>query len=245
MIEEVDGPVRVLVEGDPPVGFAHDRLGRREAASGSARRPPARMRQGIGGRLVAAVCDHAASERRARRDADDLSGRALERAVVRAARLLRAGPDAEWGPELRALVEHERELGIEVAPRVVMRRVLDAPSGRGRASARFSAESACSGWYPRRARLRGPRSSGEDRRERPNRGDGVRARARAALRALIEDANGSAACVRRRRPGEHSARTPRTSDRRSLGPMRRRQRARPIANSRPYTSWRLPVCCRH
>ncbi len=30
---------------------------------------------------------------------------------------------AEWGPELEALVAHERELGIEVAPRVVMRRL--------------------------------------------------------------------------------------------------------------------------
>jgi hypothetical protein len=30
----------------------------------------------------------------------------------------------QWGPELSELVRHERELGIEVAPRVVMRRTV-------------------------------------------------------------------------------------------------------------------------
>jgi hypothetical protein len=29
-------------------------------------------------------------------------------------------PEGAWGPEMRELVAHERELGIEVAPRVVM-----------------------------------------------------------------------------------------------------------------------------
>ncbi|MEV0387000.1 GNAT family N-acetyltransferase [Nonomuraea sp. NPDC050643] len=123
MIEEVDDPGTVLVEGEPPAGFAlighidgnlHlDQLAVR----------PDDMRQGIGGRLMTAVLDH---------------GRAVGAPAVtlttyrdvswnapwyaRHGFSVMAAP--EWGPELRALVEHERELGIEIAPRVVMGRPL-------------------------------------------------------------------------------------------------------------------------
>ncbi|NUS03327.1 MAG: GNAT family N-acetyltransferase [Nonomuraea sp.] len=121
MVEEVDDPARVLVEGDPPAGFAMigwvdgnvhlDQL---------AVRPDA-MRQGIGGRLVEAVVDHAGAV-----GAPAVTLTTFRDVPWNAPWYARHGfsvlPREEWGPELRALVEHERELGIEVAPRVVMRR---------------------------------------------------------------------------------------------------------------------------
>ncbi|MBF8187727.1 GNAT family N-acetyltransferase [Nonomuraea sp. K274] len=120
MIEEVDDPETVLVEGDPPAGFAligwvdgnvHlDQLAVR----------PERMRQGIGGRLVAAVIDHARAA-----GAPYVTLTTYRDVPWNAPWYARYGfsalPEPEWGPELRALVEHERELGIEVAPRVVLR----------------------------------------------------------------------------------------------------------------------------
>ncbi|MEV0236989.1 GNAT family N-acetyltransferase [Nonomuraea sp. NPDC050786] len=121
MIEEVDDPGVVLVEGDPPAGFAmigwvDGNLHLEQLAV-----HPRSMRQGIGGRLMAAVTDHA---RAAGAPAVTLT---TYRDVPWNARwYARHGfsvmPEEEWGPELRAVVEHERELGIEVAPRVVMRR---------------------------------------------------------------------------------------------------------------------------
>lgn len=122
MIEEVGDPARVLVEGDPPAGFAlmgwvdgHLHLDQLAVHPGS-------MRQGIGGRLVEAVCDHA--------QVSGAPGVTLTtfrdvpwNAPWYAARGFEVIDDL--GPELAALVEHERELGIELAPRVVMRRRLD------------------------------------------------------------------------------------------------------------------------
>jgi GNAT superfamily N-acetyltransferase len=121
MIEEVDDPGVVLVEGLPPAGFAlvgwvdgnlHlDQLAVR----------PENMRQGIGGRLVTAVIEHARAA-----GAPAVTLTTYRDVSWNAPWYARHGfsvmPETEWGPELRALVEHERELGIEVAPRVVMRR---------------------------------------------------------------------------------------------------------------------------
>ncbi len=123
MIEEVGDPGRVLVEGTPPAGFAllgwvdgnvHlDQLAVR----------PASMRQGIGGRLVAAVLDHARAC-----GAPSVTLTTFRDVPWNAPWYARHGfdvlPEPEWGPELRALVEHERELGIELAPRVAMRAAL-------------------------------------------------------------------------------------------------------------------------
>ncbi|SEF62625.1 Acetyltransferase (GNAT) family protein [Nonomuraea solani] len=120
MIEEVDDPGTVLVEGEPPAGFAM--LGRVDGnvhLEQLAVRPDD-MRQGIGGRLMTAVLDHARAS----------GGSAVTLTTFRdvswnAPWYARHGfsvlPEAEWGPELRAVVEHERELGIEIAPRVAMR----------------------------------------------------------------------------------------------------------------------------
>ncbi|TDD22850.1 GNAT family N-acetyltransferase [Nonomuraea diastatica] len=121
MIEEVEDPGRVLVEGDPPAGFAL--LGR---VDGNVHLDqlavhPRSMRQGIGGRLMAAVIDHARAS-----DAPAVTLTTYRDVPWNAPWYARHGftvlPEPEWGPELRALVEHERKLGIEVAPRVVMRR---------------------------------------------------------------------------------------------------------------------------
>ncbi|MFI6484112.1 GNAT family N-acetyltransferase [Nonomuraea sp. NPDC050663] len=120
MIEETDDPARVLVEGDPPAGFAmlgwidgHVHLDQLAVH-------PARMRQGIGGRLMAAVLDHAAAV-----GAPGVTLTTFRDVPWNAPWYARHGfavvPEPAWGPELRALVEHERALGIELAPRVVMR----------------------------------------------------------------------------------------------------------------------------
>jgi GNAT superfamily N-acetyltransferase len=119
MIEEVTDPGSVLVEGTPPAGFAligqvdgnvHlDQLAVR----------PERMRQGIGGRLVAAVLDHARAC-----GAPGVTLTTFRDVPWNALWYARNGfsvlPESAWGPEMRELVAHERELGIEVAPRVVM-----------------------------------------------------------------------------------------------------------------------------
>ncbi|MBB4940575.1 GNAT superfamily N-acetyltransferase [Streptosporangium album] len=123
MIEETDDPSRVLVAGAPPVGFAMigwvDGLVHLDQLAVH----PSHGRQGIGGRLLEAVCDHAASTGSA----------AVTLTTFRdvpwngpwyAQRGFATLDPAEWGPELTGLVAHERELGIELAPRVVMRRLL-------------------------------------------------------------------------------------------------------------------------
>ncbi|MFC7588768.1 GNAT family N-acetyltransferase [Nonomuraea antimicrobica] len=93
---------------------------------------PAHMRQGIGGRLVTAVVDHARAA-----GASAVTLTTFRDVPWNAPWYERHGfatlPETEWGPELRALVEHERELGIEVAPRVAMRRRWGGPAGDARA----------------------------------------------------------------------------------------------------------------
>ncbi|MFF0869573.1 GNAT family N-acetyltransferase [Nonomuraea sp. NPDC003560] len=121
MVEDVTDATSVLVEGDPPAGFAL--IGRVDGNLHLDQLAvhPDHMRQGIGGRLVEAVADHARAV-----GAPAVTLTTFRDVPWNAPWYERHGfavlPEAEWGPELRALVEHERELGIEVAPRVVMRR---------------------------------------------------------------------------------------------------------------------------
>ncbi|MFC4015978.1 GNAT family N-acetyltransferase [Nonomuraea purpurea] len=121
MIEEVDDPGSVLVEGAPPAGFAL--VGRVDGNLHLEQLAvhPASMRQGIGGRLMTAVIDHARAS-----GAPAVTLTTYRDVPWNAPWYERHGfsvmPEPEWGPELRALVERERELGIEIAPRVVMRR---------------------------------------------------------------------------------------------------------------------------
>ncbi|WP_371780036.1 GNAT family N-acetyltransferase [Streptosporangium subroseum] len=123
MIEEIDDPSRVLVAGSPPVGFAMFGWIDGSLHLDQLAVHPDHGRQGIGGRLLEAVCDHAAS----------MGCGAVTLTTFRdvpwngpwyARRGFAVLDPAEWGPELAALVAHERELGIELAPRVVMRRAL-------------------------------------------------------------------------------------------------------------------------
>ncbi|AQZ65821.1 probable acetyltransferase [[Actinomadura] parvosata subsp. kistnae] len=118
-IEEVSDPGVVLVEGTPPDGFAligwvDGNLHLEQLAV-----RPDRMRQGIGGRLMAAVIDHAGAA-----GAPAVTLTTFRDVPWNAPWYERHGftvmPEQEWGPQLRELVRRERELGIEVAPRVVM-----------------------------------------------------------------------------------------------------------------------------
>jgi len=123
MIEETDDPSRVLVAGEPPIGFAMVGLVDGQLHLDQLAVHPDHGRGGVGGRLLEAVCDHAA-----------VSGHAAVtlttyrdvswNAPWYARRGFAVLDLAEWGPEMVDLVRHERELGIEIAPRVVMRRVL-------------------------------------------------------------------------------------------------------------------------
>lgn len=127
MIEECDDPGRVIVAGRPPVGFALlgwvDDCVYLEQLSVH----PDHGRRGIGTLLLDAVCDAAA---------------ALAPAVTLttfrdvpwnapwyAGRGFALLPPEQWGPELAALVERERALGIGQAPRVVMRKALSPREG--------------------------------------------------------------------------------------------------------------------
>ncbi|GAA3164288.1 GNAT family N-acetyltransferase [Planomonospora alba] len=123
MVEEAGDPSRVLVAGDPPVAFAMVGQADGNVHLDQLAVHPDHGRRGIGGRLVEAVCAHAAAA----------GSPAVTLTTFRdvpwngpwyARRGFAVLDPAEWGPELAALVEHERELGIELAPRVVMRRVL-------------------------------------------------------------------------------------------------------------------------
>lgn len=120
MIEDVDDPSRVLVEGDPPVGFALIGWVDGNVHLEQLAVHPDRMRQGIGGRLVRAVLDHARAT-----GAPAVTLTTFRDVPWNAPWYARHGftvlPEAAWGPELRELVAREREMGIEVAPRVVMR----------------------------------------------------------------------------------------------------------------------------
>ncbi|MEV4396097.1 GNAT family N-acetyltransferase [Nonomuraea sp. NPDC049607] len=121
MVEDVDDPASVLVEGDPPAGFALIGWVDGNLHLDQLAVHPDNMRQGIGGRLVEAVADHARAV-----GAPAVTLTTFRDVPWNAPWYERHGfavlPESEWGPELRELVEHERELGIEVAPRVVMRR---------------------------------------------------------------------------------------------------------------------------
>jgi GNAT superfamily N-acetyltransferase len=123
MIEEVDDPGLVLVEGEPPAGFALMGHLDGNVHLDQLAVHPGRMRQGIGGRLVQAVLDHARAT-----GAPAVTLTTFRDVPWNAPWYERHGftvlPEGEWGPQLRALVAHERELGIEVAPRVAMRRSL-------------------------------------------------------------------------------------------------------------------------
>ncbi|MBO4274970.1 GNAT family N-acetyltransferase [Microbispora triticiradicis] len=152
VVEECDDPARVIVAGRPPVGFALlgvvDGLTHLEQIAVR----PGHANQGIGTRLLEAVCaitamraGLAARTTTAARTTVDPATIATHtpaaRATVAAVTLttfrdvpwnapwyarrgFRVIQPHEWGPELSALVEHERALGIEVAPRVVMRKDL-------------------------------------------------------------------------------------------------------------------------
>src|SRR5690606_28430341 len=89
---------------------------------------PSRMRRGIGGRLVEAVLDHARAA-----GAPAVTLTTFRDVPWNAPWYERHGfvvwPERAWGPELRALVRRERELGIEVAPRVVMAVAVGSPGG--------------------------------------------------------------------------------------------------------------------
>ncbi|MFI9596145.1 GNAT family N-acetyltransferase [Nonomuraea sp. NPDC052265] len=121
MVEEVEDAASVLVEGDPPAGFALIGWVDGNLHLDQLAVHPDSMRQGIGGRLVEAVADHARAV-----GAPAVTLTTFRDVPWNAPWYERHGfavlPESEWGPELRELVEHERELGIEVAPRVVMRR---------------------------------------------------------------------------------------------------------------------------
>lgn len=123
VIEGCDDPGRVIVAGRPPVGFALvgmvDGLTHLEQIAVH----PDHGNRGIGTRLLDAVC---AAATRAGTAAVTLT--TFRDVPWNAPWYARRGfhvvrPD-EWGPELTGLVEHERSLGIEVAPRVVMRKDL-------------------------------------------------------------------------------------------------------------------------
>jgi GNAT superfamily N-acetyltransferase len=120
MIEEVDDPGCVLVEGEPPAGFAMIGWVDGNVHLDQLAVHPGDMRQGIGGRLVEAVVEHARAV-----GAPAVTLTTFRDVSWNAPWYERRGfsvlPEPEWGPELRGVVEHERELGIEVAPRVAMR----------------------------------------------------------------------------------------------------------------------------
>ncbi|TDD45028.1 GNAT family N-acetyltransferase [Nonomuraea terrae] len=124
MIEDVGDPGPVLVEGEPPAGFALIGQADGNVHLDQLAVHPDSMRQGIGGRLLAAVVDLARAA-----GAPAVTLTTYRDVPWNAPWYARHGfsvlPESVWGPQLRALVKHERELGIEVAPRVVMSRATE------------------------------------------------------------------------------------------------------------------------
>ncbi|MFI6498583.1 GNAT family N-acetyltransferase [Nonomuraea typhae] len=120
MVEEAGDLGSVLVEGEPAAGFAMVGWADGNVHLDQLAVHPERMRQGIGGRLVAAVLDHARAV-----GAPAVTLTTFRDVPWNAPWYERHGfatlDAAAWGPEVRKIVEHERDLGIEVAPRVVMR----------------------------------------------------------------------------------------------------------------------------
>nr|WP_246239683.1 GNAT family N-acetyltransferase [Acrocarpospora corrugata] len=120
MIEDCAEPERVIVAGRPAVGFALFGWVDGVVHLDQLAVLPECGKQGIGSALVAALCDHAAAVSEA------VTLTTFRDVPWNAPWYARRGfavlGEERWGPELAALVAHERELGIEVAPRVVMRR---------------------------------------------------------------------------------------------------------------------------
>ncbi|MBB4918184.1 GNAT family N-acetyltransferase [Streptosporangium saharense] len=123
MVEEVEDPSRVLVAGDPPFGFAMVGWVDGQVHLDQLAVHPDHGRRGVGGSLLEAVCAHALAE-----GASAVTLTTFRDVPWNAPWYARRGfavlGEEEWGPELAALVAHERELGIELAPRVAMRRLL-------------------------------------------------------------------------------------------------------------------------
>ncbi len=116
MIEEVSDPGRVYVTGRPPVGFALVSGLDGNVHLDQLAVHPVHEGKGLGTALLEAVC--------ALGDVTLTTFRDVPwNAPWYARRGFHVLDSAEWGPGLEALVAHERELGIEVAPRVVMRRL--------------------------------------------------------------------------------------------------------------------------
>ncbi|WP_319018792.1 GNAT family N-acetyltransferase [Microbispora sitophila] len=123
VVEECDDPRRVIVAGRPPMGFALlgvvDGLTHLEQIAVH----PDHGNRGIGTRLLDAVSTAAAQAGTAAVTLTTFRDVPWN-APWYARRGFHVVPPHEWGPELTALVEHERALGIEAAPRVVMRKDL-------------------------------------------------------------------------------------------------------------------------
>ncbi len=116
MIEEAQDPSRVYVAGRPPIGFALVSTVDGGVHLDQLAVHPVHEGKGTGTALLEAVCA-----------LGDVTLTTFRDVPWNAPWYARRGFDildpSEWGPELTALVAHERDLGIEVAPRVVMRRL--------------------------------------------------------------------------------------------------------------------------
>nr|WP_308170071.1 GNAT family N-acetyltransferase [Acrocarpospora catenulata] len=125
MVEECTSPELVIVAGRPAVGFAMYGWVDGAVHLEQLAVHPEHGRRGIGSALLAALCDHASAV------ADAVTLTTFRDVPWNAPWYARRGFAVQepqgWGPEMRALVARERELGLELAPRVVMRRVLRAP----------------------------------------------------------------------------------------------------------------------
>jgi GNAT superfamily N-acetyltransferase len=122
-------PGLVLVIGRPPVAFA-----RAEWVDGNVHLAelavhPNWGRRGLGGQLLEAVCFYAA-----RAGARAVTLTTFREVPWNGPWYARRGfvelPCSQWGEELTALVRSEHTAGLEVAPRLVMRRWVSSPDCR-------------------------------------------------------------------------------------------------------------------